>query len=200
LINPGAVAAGDAYDHRVLTGEKVHLRARRDEDVAVLHADLYDDVDTRSRADSRPWRPRPATSDSPYAPSVPPAPDDAAIFTIVTRDTDEVGGEGLLWGIDLHNRLAHVGVSLRPAMRGRGLGGDTVRVLCRYGFVVRGFHRLQVDTLADNHPMIRAAQRSGFVLEGTMRRSAWVLGEFVDEVVLGLLAEDWQDSQDGQDA
>jgi RimJ/RimL family protein N-acetyltransferase len=111
-----------------------------------------------------------------------------------TADGDEVAGEALLWGIDQHNRLAHVGVSLRPAMRGRGLGADTVRVLCRYGFVVRGFHRLQVDTLADNEAMIRAAQRSGFVPEGTMRRSAWVLGEFLDEVVLGLLAEDWQDT------
>jgi RimJ/RimL family protein N-acetyltransferase len=115
----------------------------------------------------------------------------------VTRDGDEVAGEGLLWGIDVHSRLAHVGVSLRPALRGRGLGADTVRVLCRYAFVVRGFHRLQVDTLADNHAMIRAAQGSGFVLEGTLRRSAWVLGEFVDEVVLGLLAEEWQDAQDG---
>jgi RimJ/RimL family protein N-acetyltransferase len=185
-----------AYDHGVLTGEKVHLRARRAEDVAVLHADLYDDVVTRARADSRPWRPWPTANDSPYTPSAPTGPGDPAIFTIVTRDGDEVAGEGLLWGIDLHSRVAHVGVSLRPAMRGRGLGGDTVRVLCRYGFVVRGFHRLQVDTLADNHAMIRAAQRIGFVPEGTMRRSAWVLGEFLDEVVLGLLAEEWQDTQD----
>jgi len=181
----------------VLTGEKVHLRARRDEDVAVLHADLYDDVATRSRADSRPWRPWPAALDSPYAPSAPTGPGDAAIFTIVTLDEGEVAGEGLLWGIDLHNRLAHVGVSLRPALRGRGLGADTVHVLCRYGFTVRGFHRLQVDTLTDNLAMIRAAERSGFAVEGTMRRSAWVLGEFVDEVVLGLLAEDWQGTPTG---
>jgi len=173
----------------VLTGEKVLLRARREEDVAVLHADLADDVVTRSRADSRAWRPTPLTTGSPYAPSAPR--DDVAVFTVVTRDGDEVAGEGLLWGIDLHSRLAHVGISLRPAMRGQGLGADTVAVLCRYGFAVRGLHRLQVDTLADNAAMIRAAERNGFVLEGTMRRSAWVLGEFLDEVVLGLLAEDW---------
>jgi RimJ/RimL family protein N-acetyltransferase len=47
---------------------------------------------------------------------------------------------------------------------------------------------LQVETLADNAAMIRAATRSGFVPEGTLRRAAWVNGDFADEVVLGLLA------------
>lgn len=46
----------------VLTGEIVGLRVRREEDVPVLHSALYDDVDTRARADSRPWRPIPPDS------------------------------------------------------------------------------------------------------------------------------------------
>jgi RimJ/RimL family protein N-acetyltransferase len=64
-------------------------------------------------------------------------------------------------------------------------------VLCAYGFTVRGLHRLQFETLADNTSMIRAASRAGFVQEGTLRRAAWVNGEFVDEVIFGLLAENW---------
>ncbi|MFD8482071.1 GNAT family N-acetyltransferase [Kitasatospora sp. NPDC059673] len=75
--------------------------------------------------------------------------------------------------------------------RGRGLGTDVVRVLCRYGFGVRGLHRLQVDTLADNAAMIGAAERAGFRVEGTLRGAAWVSGRFVDEVLLGLLAAHW---------
>ena len=75
----------------------------------------------------------------------------------------------MLWGIDLHNRSAHVGISLRPAFRGRGLGGDVVRVLCRYGFAIRGLHRMQLETLADNAAMIAVAERLGFTREGTMR-------------------------------
>ncbi len=42
--------------------------------------------------------------------------------------------------------------------------------------------------------MIRAAERNGFVREGVLRKSAWVLGEFMDEVVLGLLAGEWEGS------
>jgi RimJ/RimL family protein N-acetyltransferase len=39
--------------------------------------------------------------------------------------------------------------------------------------------------------MISAAVRAGFAQEGTLRRADWVDGEFVDEVILGLLASDW---------
>ena len=72
------------------------------------------------------------------------------------------------------------------------MGKEVVRVLCHYGFILRGLHRLQVDTLANNIAMIRAAVGNGFVQEATLRRSAWVQGEFVDEVILGLLAEEWR--------
>jgi RimJ/RimL family protein N-acetyltransferase len=40
--------------------------------------------------------------------------------------------------------------------------------------------------------MIQAASRAGFTREGTLRRSAWVNGDFADEVILGLLATEWE--------
>jgi RimJ/RimL family protein N-acetyltransferase len=174
----------------MLCAGKVGLRARDEADVAVLHAELYEDIATRMRADSRPWRPIPVGSAaSPYALSEPR--DDVAVFSVVELAGGELAGEALLWAIDLHNRTAHLGLSLRPAFRGRGLGTDVVVALCEYGFAVRGLHRLQVDTLAGNTAMIRAAERAGFVPEGRLRQAAWVSGEFADEVILGLLAADW---------
>ena len=94
----------------------------------------------------------------------------------------------------MHNRTAHIGISLLPEMRGRGLGTDVVRILCRYGFAIRGLHRLQAETLADNNAMIQTAIRAGFAREGTLRRSTWVNGDFADEVILGLLAAEWEAS------
>ena len=178
----------------MLHGDMIGLRARQDSDIPLLHADLYEDVTTRSQADSRAWRPIPL-GDSPYR--VTGAIDEAAIFSVVLLDSDELAGDALLWGIDLHNRAAHLGISLRPAFRGRGLGSDTVRVLCRYGFDVRGLHRLQIETLAGNAAMLAAAARAGFTREGTRRRAAWVSGQFADEAILGLLAEEWAGSRPG---
>jgi len=176
----------------MMRGKLTGLRARVPADVDILHAELYDDVATRVRADSRPWVPIPAGPGSPYwaGDEAPKAPD-AALFSIVELASGELAGEALLWGIDLHNRSAHLGISLRPAFRGRGLGADAVRVLCRYGFAIRGLHRLQLETLADNHAMIAIAGQAGFTREGLTRGSDWVNGNFEDCVIFGLLATEF---------
>jgi RimJ/RimL family protein N-acetyltransferase len=176
----------------MLSGKRIGLRARSETDVPVLHAELYDDVATTMRADSRPWRPIPLGASSPYAIAEPV--DTSSPFSVVELATGELIGEAVLWGIDLHNRFGHVGMSLRPAFRGQGFAADVVRTMCYYGFAVRGLHRLQLETLADNDAMIRTADRCGFVREGQTRRSAFVAGEFLDEVIMGLLAEDWRAS------
>ena len=164
------------------------LRARREDDARVLHAELYEDTHAWVRSDTRPWVPVPFGPGSPHWPGEEaPSAADAAVFAVTELATGELAGEALLWGIDLHNRSAHVGLALRPASRGRGLGGDAVRVLCHYGFAIRGLHRLQLETLPDNHAMMAAAVRAGFTREGTTRGSAWVNGRWMDDVIFGLL-------------
>ncbi|SCK08705.1 GNAT family N-acetyltransferase [Streptomyces sp. WMMB 322] len=175
----------------MLTGSKVGLRARHEEDVPVLQAELHGDVVNASRADPRPWRPiTPGSKDAQFV--VDDKEQRHVPFSVVELDGGELVGSALLWNIDNHNRSAHIGLGLLPSCRGKGYGTDVVAVLCHYGFVVRGLHRLQIDTLCDNAAMLRAAERNGFVREGVLRSSAWVMGEFLDEVLLGLLVRDWR--------
>lgn len=174
----------------MLRGDLTLLRARHENDLAILDAELYDDVETRVRADTRPWRPVPAGSAASTFRVTDPAGNDA-IFSVVELATGELAGTALLWRIDHFNRLADVGISLRPAYRGRGLATDAVRVLCRYGFMILGLNRLQLMTLAGNAAMIAAATKAGFRPEGTLRRAHWVNGQFLDKVVYGQLAAEW---------
>ncbi|WP_327090217.1 GNAT family N-acetyltransferase [Nonomuraea sp. NBC_01738] len=175
----------------MLRGNKVGLRARHEDDIPILLTELYDDVVNSSRAESGPWRPitpgsrdpRLVVDDTQHA-HVP--------FSVVELAGGTLVGTATLWGIDNHHRAAHIGLGLLPAARGKGYGTDAVAVLCHYGFVVRGLQRLQIETLADNHAMLGSAERNGFVREGVLRSSAWVMGEFLDEVVLGLLAQEWK--------
>ncbi len=172
----------------MLRGERVELRTRREEDVPILHAELYEDVATSIRSDTRPWRPV-AVSASQYG--VGQEGETTAAFSIVELASGELAGEASVWGINQFHRFGHIGMGLRPSFRGRGLGTDTVRVLCYYGFAIRGLHRMQLETLADNAAMRAVAERAGFVQEGQMRATSWVDGEFVDEIVFGLLADEW---------
>ncbi|WP_119731271.1 GNAT family N-acetyltransferase [Thermomonospora amylolytica] len=175
----------------MLRGGKVGLRARHEDDIPILRAELYDDVVNYSRSQSRPWRPiTPGSKDSQLV--VDDKEEGRVPFSVVELDGGTLVGTAVLWGIDSHNRSAHIGLGLLPSCRGKGYGTDVVAVLCHYGFVVRGLQRLQIETLADNYAMLRAAERNGFVREGVLRSSAWVLGEFLDEVLLGLLAQDWK--------
>jgi len=175
----------------MLRGEMVGLRAPHESDIEIFENELLNDVMTRVRSDTRPWRPvTPGSADSPYRKAADPAT--TIQFSVVELATGELAGEAVMFETDLHNRNAHIGLALRPAYRGRHLGTDLVRVLCRYGFEIRGLHRLQVDTLTDNDAMIGAAQRAGFVTEGVLRQVGWVNGAFADAVVLGQLATEWR--------
>ncbi|MFD3678462.1 GNAT family N-acetyltransferase [Streptomyces sp. NPDC058613] len=180
----------------MLKGGKVGLRARHDEDIPILRAELYDDVVNTSRAEGRAWRPiTPGSQDARLV--VDDKEQGHVPFSVVELDGGTLVGTAVLWGIDNHNRSAHIGLGMRPSSRGKGYGTDVVAALCHYGFVVRGLRRLQIETLADNAAMLRSAERNGFVREGVLRSSAWVMGEFLDEVLLGLLVEDWKPDPQG---
>jgi RimJ/RimL family protein N-acetyltransferase len=171
----------------MLRGDRVLLRARIESDAPILAA-MHDDIEASARSDPQPWRP---ISPGAERTKNPESNDKVAHFAVVTRKDDELVGVTLLWGIDMFNRMAHVGINMLASSRGRGLGTDAVGVLCRYGFVVLGLHRIQIETVADNHAMRKAAERNGFVLEATLRRHVSLLGGRSDLLALGLLADEW---------
>lgn len=181
----------------MLTGRVVVLREIRRTDLEVIHRELHADVAGSALASIDPWvPPLLARREARFDRALNEPEDEKRVMFAVCERSDEsralVGTLGL-WGIDLHNSLAHIGLSLVPSVRGRGLATDAVRVICYYGFVVRGLHRLGLETLGRNEPMRRAALSAGFVEEGRLRSSAFVLGERDDDVLLGLLRTEWQD-------
>lgn len=178
----------------MMRGKLTGLRARAAGDAEILHAGLYEDVAGWVRGSNRPWVPLAAPA-SPYA-AVAASHEEAAAsgaaeFSVVELASGELAGAMGLWNIDQHNRSAHIGIELLPAFRGRGLGTDAVRVICRYGFTLRGLHRLQMETLSDNAAMIAVAVKLGFAREGMLRGSSWLDGGFADDVIFGLLAEEF---------
>jgi RimJ/RimL family protein N-acetyltransferase len=180
----------------MLRGELVALRAVERDDVAVLH-----DIDMAYET----W---PETNYSPYAPksldevlkafdgeeeSAYRSSDSFVPFAIVAGE--QVVGSCCLWGIDLHNRRAHLGIGIGADSRGRGLGTDATRLLLRYAFVDRGLHRVQLEVLATNTAALRCYERAGFREDGRMRESAWVRGGFVDELYLSVLSSEMPHDQ-----
>lgn len=175
----------------MLTGELVTLRAIERDDIEVLHGiDMA--YATWPELNYTPYAPKSldevlkafdGDDESSYRGSEAFVP-----FAIVVDD--EVVGMCCFWGIDLHNRRAHLGIGLAEEHRGKGIGTDATRVMLHYGFVDRGLHRVQLEVLATNAAAIRSYVKAGFREDGRMRESAWVRGEFVDEVYMSVVAGD----------
>lgn len=175
----------------MLTGDLVTLRTIEREDVPTLHA-WGQDLATWPESNTHPYTPRSladalAGYDAKERPML-RAGDTVLPFAISVGA--ELVGSISLWGIDLFNRSAHLGIALGAAYRGRGYGTDACRVLLRHAFVDRGLHRVQLETLASNAAGLRAYEKAGFVRDGVLRESGWVRGQLVDEVVMSVLATD----------
>ncbi len=177
----------------MLAGELVTLRGIERDDLEVLHG-WDQEYSTWPENSTHPYSPTSladalvaydAREKSPFR-----AGDTSVPFAVVVDGG--VVGRVVLWGIDSHNRLGHLGISLGAEHRGRGYGTDACRVLLRYAFVDRGLHRVQLEVLASNTGAIRAYEKAGFVVDGVLRESGWVRGRFEDEVIMSVLAPDVQ--------
>jgi RimJ/RimL family protein N-acetyltransferase len=128
------------------------------------------------------------------------------VFAISAADSAEsadsaVGaGAGRLLGmIGLHDLsrltapgggMAEVGFWTVAAERGRGVIPRALRLVCRYGFEELGLARIEWQAEVGNVSSLRAAEKVGFVFEGTCRRRLLHLGGRVDGWLAGLLPEE----------
>lgn len=115
---------------------------------------------------------------------------DGAEF-VIEADGDVIGRCGM-FNEDPLARHAEVGIALAASTRGRGHGTDALRALVGFLFSARNLHRLHLETLAGNAAALASYRKVGFVEEGVLRRHAFVQGEYVDTVVMGLLCNEWQ--------
>lgn len=89
-------------------------------------------------------------------------------------------------------RHAGIDVFLDPALQGRGLGCECVRVVAEWLFSERGHHRVVIDPAAANERAIRCYESVGFQPVGLMR-SYWLdrtTGQWVDGLLLDLLRDE----------
>ena len=89
-------------------------------------------------------------------------------------------------------RHAEIDLFLDPALHGRGIGTEAVRLVVRHLIDDRDHHRLAIDPATTNAAAIRAYEKVGFKPVGVMRRSERDAdGEgWHDALLMELLAEE----------
>ncbi|MBI3956984.1 MAG: GNAT family N-acetyltransferase [Candidatus Kerfeldbacteria bacterium] len=170
-----------------LVGEKVTLRpVNPDTDLDpcwrwVNDPDIRPLISRRvpvSREEEREWIVRRSPSD--------------IVFSIELNPDRRLIGVISLHRIDWINRHAASGTIIGEADSwGKGYGTEAKTLLLGYAFRTLGLHRVSSSVFATNERSLRCQLKCGYVEEGRRRKAYFINGEWVDEVLLGVLADEW---------
>jgi RimJ/RimL family protein N-acetyltransferase len=112
-------------------------------------------------------------------------------FGIQTKDGRPIGDLGLN-SVSIHNRTALLGANIgEPEYWGGGYGTDALLMVVDYAFDTLDLRRLWLVTMSLNARVVRQMAKVGFTLEGRRREAAHADGVWYDELVYGLLREEW---------
>lgn len=117
---------------------------------------------------------------------------DRFYYAIVDKETGKALGTFSLMRIDQNNRVIEVGaVTFSPELRGTRIGTEAQYLLARYVFEELNYRRYEWKCDSLNLPSRRAAERLGFVYEGTFRQAVVYKGHTRDTDWLSITDKDW---------
>jgi RimJ/RimL family protein N-acetyltransferase len=112
-------------------------------------------------------------------------------LAMVRRDTGEMIGDVLLMYRSVEHAMAELGFSVHPDHHGQGFAREAGEAMLRVAFEDLGLHRVTGRCHADNHASSGLMRRLGMRQEAHFVRNEKVKGEWCDELVFALLADEW---------
>ena len=112
-------------------------------------------------------------------------------LTIVTKQGRPIGNISLM---DIHcvNRSAQLGIVIgEKDCWNKGYGEDAIRALLGFAFGTMGMHRVELRVNEKNKRAISCYVKCGFRKEGRRRKQHFYRGEYCDELMMGILDEDF---------
>jgi len=85
-----------------------------------------------------------------------------------------------------------IGYALLPSERGKGYGTESIRIIVDYLFLSKETVRVQAITDVDNLASQKVLEKNRFKKEGTIRKSAFIRGEWRDCLIYSILREEWK--------
>jgi ribosomal-protein-alanine N-acetyltransferase len=102
---------------------------------------------------------------------------------------ESIGTIGFYNYTSLHMR-AEMGYDLLKEYWGQGYMSEAVRGMINYGFDQLGLIRIEATVDPENKASVRVLERTGFQLEGTMRKRYFYKDKWHDELFFGLVKEE----------
>lgn len=119
-------------------------------------------------------------------------PYESFFFQLRSLEDDRHVGFVGLGGINWTMGDAWVGIAIgERADWGQGFGTDAMRLIVRYGFGELNLRRITLGVFEYNPRAIRSYEKAGFTVEGRWRKALQRDGRRYDELIMGILREEW---------
>jgi ribosomal-protein-serine acetyltransferase len=104
----------------------------------------------------------------------------------------ELVGGLLFFPLDRRVNSTEIGYWLGANVTGRGLMGKAIKAMLEFVFEELKLNRLVLHSDVRNQASRAVAERLGFKLEGIERQSWFLKGEYTDNALYAMLAEEWR--------
>jgi len=187
--SPGPVVTGLTPDYRIPT-ERLLLRPWRPDDLDTYHR-LRGDPEVARFLYDRPLDRDGARAKLASLRTTISEPGQWVNLAVEVADTGAVAGDvGLGWVSDVH-RLADVGYTFLPGLRGNGYATEAATAMVDLAFTQLGCHRVAGHLDARNTASAALLERLGMRHEAHLVENEWVKGEWTDESIYAVLATEW---------
>lgn len=117
---------------------------------------------------------------------------DVLVLAVEHQETGALLGDVNLAWVSESDRTGEIGFVFDPRHQGQGYAREAAVEMLRLGFDQMGLHRVIARADARNEASAKLMTRLGLRKEAHFVKNEYVKGEWTDEVVYALLAEEWQ--------
>ena len=172
-------------------GKRVRLRAIEPEDWETFYAWNQDTEAARgmylmqfpqSKTAVREWAANMATR----------PPEHDRFFFVIENLDGEIAGSISTHECDPRHGTFGYGLGVRREYYRKGYASEAILLLLRHFFHERRYQKVTAHVFSFNEPSLRLHERLGFQQEGRLRRMFLVDGAWVDDVIFGMTAEEFE--------
>ncbi|MCX6267600.1 MAG: GNAT family protein [Bacteroidetes bacterium] len=114
--------------------------------------------------------------------------DNNTIYFAIVRAVDgEFAGYLFLNRINWISRTCYFSIYIGEEInQGKGYGSESLQLILEYAFQVLNLRKVLLEVNASNKAAITLYERTGFVVEGTLREQFFIRGQYIDSLVMGI--------------
>lgn len=117
-------------------------------------------------------------------------------FAIEVNENVKYIGNARLKILNNISRRADVSIGIfNPNYRDKKLGTESLELLINFGFSQLNLLSMELKVFANNKRAITCYEKLGFKKIGYRRRADFVEGEFLDDLMMDLLVEEWKNTR-----